>query len=751
MKGINLATIQAEDAINDELKDRPWRFGYKHTTNFSLENSGVWVDLPGGNRLWRLEIIAPEALTINLLLDNFQLPNGAHLYLSDIEKTNRVGAYTSRNNNPDKQLGTELVHGDHIVVEYFEPKNVLGQGSFTISSVVHGYRSLNIVQNDLLKALNSAGGCNIDVNCNRTQPNWYNLSWQDQIRSVAMVVVSGNGICSGALINNTCNDGTPYFLTANHCLGGGGGTSQWAFRFNWDSPSSNLSCASGANSADPGPPYDQTANGATVLVSGTQADHALLQITNMTITDAQNWNAFYAGWNRDDTESAITGVVGIHHPKGDVKKICRADDGGSNNIYHNNSGSPSAAVWYINSWTEGVTEPGSSGSPLFDQNGRIIGQLYGGAAACSGNVNNGQHDYYGRLGVSWALGINNYLAPASCGTAPLVLDGYNPNAPTVSEDAGLEAITSPSGNICGTDTVTPVVRIKNFGTNTLTSATITYNINGGVNHTYNWTGSLALYATEDVTLPSITTTTGTHTLNVSISMPNGVTDPNSSNDALTQSFSSTVTGNSVQLELTTDCWGYETFWELRNDQNVAIHTGGNTSGIPPGGGQSASNTDPGAYSNETTITEDWCLDDGCYDFIIYDDYADGISGSSSCSTNGSYTISRYGNTLVNGDGNFGASDTLNFCVNTSSVNEISFNDFKVYPNPNNGQFNIELFKENHLVSKIYITDLTGRIVFVSEDVSKKMNINLSDKSNGTYFLHLVGENSKAVTKIVLTR
>ena len=79
-------------------------------------------------------------------------------------------------------------------------------------------------------------------------------------------------------------------------------------------------------------------------------------------------------------------------------------------------------MWWIDNWEAGVTEPGSSGSPLFDQNHRIIGQLYGGAAACSGSVNNGAYDFYGRFNVSWGLGVSEYLDPSNSGT--LVLDGY---------------------------------------------------------------------------------------------------------------------------------------------------------------------------------------------------------------------------------------------------------------------------------------------------------------------------------------
>lgn len=426
MKKFDLIAVQEEDAINDLDKSIPWRFGYSFETNFTPLNSGVIENLENGGQLWRLRIMSPGALTINLLLDQFELPEGAQLYLYDVNNTNRIGAYTSNNNNEMKELGTELVHGDDIIVEYYVPAGTKIGNDFRINHVIHGYRSLGTIQNSLAKALNSSGACNIDVNCPLGDP------WKNQIRSVAMIVVGGNGICTGALINNTCNDGTPYFLTANHCLGGS--TGYWAFRFNWESPEDGTSCATSSLSGDPGS-YDQTANGATVLVNGTEADYALLQITNMTLQNAIDWNVYYAGWNIDDTENLITEVYGIHHPSGDLKKICRAlesDGTTTNGIYQAVHGS--AETWEVNNWEDGVTEPGSSGSPLFDQNGLIIGQLYGGAAACSGTVNNNSYDYYGRLGVSWGLGISDYLAPASCPTTATNHGGYNPNPATANLD-----------------------------------------------------------------------------------------------------------------------------------------------------------------------------------------------------------------------------------------------------------------------------------------------------------------------------
>jgi len=440
MRGFDRDAVAQEDAINDQNKSQPWRFGYKYDTDFSLQNSGTWETLSDGSKLWRLGITCKDAITINLLLENVNIPAGASLYLFDADKTNKIGAYTARNNREDGHLGTEMIYGENMVVEYHEPANVAGEGSFTISSVVHGYRTLTHIQDELSRALNSSGDCNIDVNCPLGD------AWKNQSRSVAMIIVNGNGACTGALINNTCNDGTPYFLTANHCLSGN--TSNWAFRFNWEVAEGDptLSCATTTNTASTynlSSAFDQTANGATLLVSSGNSDFALVEIDNMDENDAINWGVFYAGWDNSDVQSTVTEVVGIHHPSGDIKKICRAFDTG-NNISHATVGSTD--VWFMDSWDDGVTEPGSSGSPLFDQNGRIIGQLYGGQAACSGTNNNDQYDYYGRFGTSWDLGLKQYLAPASCGSEPTTNNGFDPNPEASLEEESVSNLFSVSPN-----------------------------------------------------------------------------------------------------------------------------------------------------------------------------------------------------------------------------------------------------------------------------------------------------------------
>ncbi|MBK7130355.1 MAG: T9SS type A sorting domain-containing protein [Crocinitomicaceae bacterium] len=664
MPGFDAAAVAYEDSINDLTKAGPWRFGYKYNTNFSLENSGTWTNLNNGNRLWQIELICNGALTVNLIFENLQIPEGAYIYLYDVNKTNRVGAYTSRNNNSENMLGTELVHGDHIIVEYFEPAAVAGQGTLTIANVVHGYRSLSKVQESLLKDLEDSGNCNVDVNCPLGD------GWENEIRSVAMIVVSGNGICTGALINNTCDDGTPYFLTANHCVDGAN-LSTWAFRFNWDSPVAI--CQTAGTSTDPGAPYDQTANGATELYASPASDVALLQITNMTLTDAQNWNCYYAGW--DNTDGPVSQGTGIHHPSGDVKKICREDNALSQTSWGG------AACWQIANWDQGVTEPGSSGSPLFDQNHRIIGQLYGGSAACSGTNDNNQPDYYGRFGVSWP-NIDTWLAPGGCGS-PTTNDGWDPVSPPTNDDAGINGISTPSGNFC-TDTFDPVVTLRNYGANNLTQVTINYDIDGGTNNTYSWTGTLAPGATTNVTLPTMTTTAGAHTFNAYTSNPNAVVDTNPANDDASSSYNATIGGEAVTLTIDTDCWGYEFAWQILDGSSNVIQEGGNLSVIP-GGGQIANTGDPGSYGDETTVTETFCLAVGCYDLVVYDDWGDGFDGTGSgCAIDGNYELTNSSATVLAAMStpDYGATETTNFCiaspcagsVNNTTTEEICFDD-----------------------------------------------------------------------------
>jgi hypothetical protein len=463
LPSFDLKAIEDEDKINDNSFDRPWRFGYMHSVDYGFED-GQWDILENGDRIWRILINSPEALSLNFIFDNFYIPKGASLYLYNDQKTDLLGAYTEKQNQDGGILGTWLVQGDSVWIEYYEPQNVVGQGTLHIAKATHGYRNADTFNQ--AKGLNDSGNCNLDVDCS-IGDDWEELKEHNK-RSVGILLSGGSGFCTGALINNTQNDGTPYFLTADHCYSN---PAAWSFRFGWISP--NTVCATTENSSNG--PTNMTISGATLRARDAGSDFALVEINS---DIPEDWNRVFAGWDKSDNFPEFQ--VGIHHPSGDVMKVCRDDDPATKEV---NAG---AQTWEIvgglpGGWEIGVTEPGSSGSPLFDQEGRIIGQLYGGGAACSGTNDNDQFDYYGRVGVSWEGGgtsstrLRDWLDPQGSGND--TMDPY-PTLTSFPYDSGVSSIDSPTDGILTSNEVITVT-ITNYGENSISNFDVSYQIDGG--------------------------------------------------------------------------------------------------------------------------------------------------------------------------------------------------------------------------------------------------------------------------------
>jgi len=410
MPSFDLKKMQTEDVENDKSIEKPFRFGHEFKVDLGFKNAGSWDVLPNGDRIWRLQLISKGAKSINVVFNTYRVPTGATIYLYNNDRTDVLGAYTNVFNRPDEMLGTWMVAGENIWIEYYEPKKVSGQGELNLSRVVHGYRSITDIEVQE-KALNDSGDCNRDVDC--PIGNDFD-SIKDRLKhSVAFIIMQGF-VCSGNLINNTNNDRAPFFLTANHC--DAGDESTWAFRFNWISP--DPSCATTANSTDA--VENQTTSGATRLATNSESDVRLLRLDGG-LDDT--WDLEFAGWDRSgDIPTGFT--VGIHHPAGDIMKVCR-DDAAPTKFIRDFNGNTTTEFWKIDDWDLGVTEGGSSGSALFDSKGRIIGQLAGGFAACNGTNDNGTEDWYGRFDVSWDFGttdatrLSNWLDPQNTGQTTL--------------------------------------------------------------------------------------------------------------------------------------------------------------------------------------------------------------------------------------------------------------------------------------------------------------------------------------------
>lgn len=707
----DIKKLRAEDAINDVKGITPWRFGFNYDTDLSLENSGTWVMLPNGSKIWFLEIDCKEAQTINLTFENTNIPQGNELYVYNPDKTFILGKFTQKHLY-EGQLGTELVPGNSVVIEYYvAPENSTNKGSLTIKTVTYGYRLIDEFQQ---KVFGGAGACEMNVNCSDGLP------FSDQKRSVVMLVSGSNGFCTGALVNNTAYDGKPYVLTANHCYSN---PASWVFRFNWESPD----CSN-----PPASPSFSSLSGAVLRARRTPSDFCLVEITGglFSGTVPASHNAYFAGWDR--TGDNPTKSFGIHHPKGDIKKISFDDDMSTPaQSSFGGTASESEGLWQVNWDRNTATEGGSSGSPLFNQDKRIIGQLWGGQSSC---IYPTKPDYYGRVSKSWnptsstdAEQLEHWLDPSSTGA--LVIDGYEPGS-NVLVDGSLISLKDVYGTICG-NTITPQFKLTNLGQTTMTSATITYGIDGLENQTYSWTGNLPFLQSEAIVLPSTSSVEGSHTFSASITAVNGGTDEVAGNNSVASTFYIIETPLVVTLNLTLDCYASETRWEITNTNGDKMHKSPNYA-----------NSDEGAHSYSL------CLANECYTFTIYDAYNDGMSY---CDSGNVELIGPASELIVKLNkqqaATFGASYSKYFCLNNLSVDNLQ-NDILLYPNPTSGKLNWN----SEMVQSVTVFNIHGQKVSYKTTSQNERFIDLSDLVDGIYIVEFDYSNgSKVQRKIAINK
>ncbi|MGA7306429.1 MAG: T9SS type A sorting domain-containing protein [Rhodothermales bacterium] len=423
----NLAEL-ANDSVEVQQKaaaGHPYvpRFGKALSVDLGLNNSGTWTELPNGDRLWRLRIKSPGAISINLIFDHFFMPDGSTLFIYDQRHHHVIGAFNSENNKSYGRFSTMPIPGGDITLEYYEPASASGLGSLHLARVIHAYRNVpGIGSNELGKTFgfgDSDGDCEVDITC----PS--GSSWQTEGHAVAMILLSGGTRwCSGTLMNNASQDWTPYFLTAFHC----GDTNEdadmsstekdaaedWLFMFDYQSP-----YCSGTD----GDTY-KTVSGSTYRAGYYYTDFMLVEMSSL---PPEWYHPQYAGWSK--SSSAATSVAGIHHPRGDVKKISldnssvTLDSWPGNNYDHGTDNH-----WRVNDWDTGATEGGSSGSPLFDQNKRVVGQLTGGRRffVCDSP----RQAWYGVFHKSWEPNANydkqlrHWLDPSNSHSTLNTIQGF---------------------------------------------------------------------------------------------------------------------------------------------------------------------------------------------------------------------------------------------------------------------------------------------------------------------------------------
>ena len=346
------------------------RFAVTRPMVANLVDHARWLTLSDGRRVGQVRVLAPTAASLSLEFSEASLPMGASVWLDAMDGTDARRRPITHQHADGGRLFTPLVRSDELLVTVALPPGartpILQLAAAHVGVMPFGRLPPP-----------PQGGCNVDVVCPESS------GWEAEVASVGVYAVDGDFWCTGFMLNNTAEDQTPYFATADHC--GLRSSNVDSMTVYWNYESANCGDLSGG-------PLDDWQHGAVFRMDDRDSDWTLVELD-----DAPDpaWGVAWAGWDRSG--NTTSGAVAIHHPGTDEKAISFENDATTVTDPYSDRSDSSGTHIRVDDWDLGTTEGGSSGSPLFDTDHRVIGALTGGYAACG----NDEPDWYGRLYTAW--------------------------------------------------------------------------------------------------------------------------------------------------------------------------------------------------------------------------------------------------------------------------------------------------------------------------------------------------------------
>lgn len=402
-------------------KGAPLKIGFTRAvpdlaTEAAARSALEWQKLDDGSLVADVSVSSPGAAAVRLgvlvarLPDNavlrFKGPDDSKLFETIGQKVNDTIARNVKEAGDTDDARTyysPVVDGTTVVAEIELPPGVDPLDvSLAMPKLSHLVTSASSAFSTPTNIGQSAP-CEIDAMCSGPT---------NQMNAVAEMIFSdagGSYLCTGTLLaDQDSSTNYPYFLTANHCINTQTAASSlvtfWFYRSTF------------CNSGTPGA-YQQLTGGATLLYHSQSTDPTYTDTSFMQLANTPPQGTYYAGWYANSPTGVGATVTGLHHPVGDLLKIsggsvngytaCGAPVNGSFSCSATSSSASSAYGFYEIPWSSGITEPGSSGSGLFNSSGYVVGQLYGGG----GNCTTGGDDAYGRFDLAYNNALKTWLSP----------------------------------------------------------------------------------------------------------------------------------------------------------------------------------------------------------------------------------------------------------------------------------------------------------------------------------------------------
>jgi len=762
----DLTQIHLENQQRDK-NGSLYRFAFTSEVEVNTNNSGMWSNLPNGDKVWRLKVKYPGAQALSFYFSKFYLYGNSevNIYNADGEKLHQT--YTAKDVQETGVQNMSLCLGDNMMIELIEPKGTTAS-VLEMESIAYAYRSITRSQN---KDFGDSENCQVNVNC--AEGN----SWQDEKKGVARILVyAGNsqGWCSGSLINNAAQDCKPYFLTAMHCADGSSTSNfaQWRFYFKYESsgcssPNSQGTLANNYITGCLKIAGSNDVNGNTIAKS----DFLLVKLgtasNEQTIISTLK-NTMQAYWNGWDANNVISNAgVSIHHPAGDIKKISTYSANLASTSYSGvNANTHWRVQWVSTANGHGVTEGGSSGSPIFNGAGssRIKGVLSGGSSYCDATSS---PDLYGKLSYSWvsagttnATQLKPWLDPSNSGV--MVMDG--------------------SADPCTSAPAAPVAQFIANQTNITPNTTVTF-ADQSTNAPTSWAWAISpatgfSYAggtTSTSQNPQITfTTVGSYTVTLTASNTYGsdnevknayIIVANATGPcAATSTICDEYIGN-VQLNTINNSTGCTNYTDYSSQSTTLVKGQSYTMVIAPAVGGTLNS----AYTNDQVaayidFNNDMDFEDAG-ERVAYSVFNNAYTGSftftvPASATTGTvrmrvrihYPTAAMPNVLpcgISTNGGEVEDYRINIVASGSNVGleDVSMDAITLYPNPVNEAFTVAL-NSNYQTANVLVMDLAGKEILKSNHSNvEQITINVADLSSGMYHVVISTELGQIIRKI----